>query len=82
MMRETRQATVALNMYWGRQSFFYDDSGNVVYICRHYSQTASADLPDWVIWKHFYNAGGALVDVQKLIGALSDRASLNWQAAW
>jgi hypothetical protein len=77
-MKESRANMVSLNMYWGRQRFYYDVDNNVEYICRHYSLRASGDLPDWVIWRHYYTDGN-LVDVQKLVGALDDRASLAWE---
>lgn len=79
MAKQDQDLFIGLKLRWGRMKLDYDVDGNIIYRGYNYANDAAEAATDWMILKYTYSAGD-LVDVEKLAGAWSNRASLGWDS--
>lgn len=57
--------------------YYYDGSGNLIYMCENDLHAAAISATNWRITKYTYGANGITM-IEKLVGSVAGRAALAW----
>ena len=74
----SRDALIAIDAYWTVKMFDYAGGADIIYQGAHYIHKASADDPNWAIWKYTYSSDGITQIEGPLTGTWTNRATLSW----
>ena len=74
----SRGALIALDAYWAIKLFDYVGGVNIIYQGTHYIHKASADDPNWAVWKYTYSGNNITQIEGPLTGSWTNRATLGW----
>jgi hypothetical protein len=66
------------NIYWRRKKFEYDGLQRIMYYGTHVDAAAPDTDKNFVIHKFTSDVDGNVTDIQTLMGAWADRATLPW----